>query len=62
MSTTNLTEEQQMLLSTWDDLTKEDRQHLLKLINHLCKVSLELRSRKFFMESKNFVDLTEVRS
>lgn len=62
MSTTNLTEEQQILLSTWGDLTKEDRQHLLHLINHFCKVSLELRSRKRFMESKNFLDLTETRS
>lgn len=56
MSKVNLTEEQQFLLSLWEDLTPADRKQLRRLMNHLCKISLELRSRAEFMVSRGFVD------
>lgn len=55
----NLTEEQNFLLSLWEELTPADRKQLRRLMNHLCKISLELRSRAEFMESKGFVDLAK---
>lgn len=59
MTQNNLTEEQQMLISLWEDLTPADRKQLRRLMNHLCKISLELRSRAQFMESKGFVDMAK---
>ena len=59
MTVQQLTDDQRCLLTDWEDLTEKDRKAINKLLQHLLRISLELRSRRAWMEKAGVEDYSQ---